>query len=89
MNFILHLPSLRGNAGVTEMRGLGIYMKDWQPIETAPKDGTVVRLLCNAGGKLFEASGHYLDLGAWREAGKNSGLLMPTHWMHLPNDGAT
>jgi hypothetical protein len=62
-------------------------MTDWQPIATAPKDGTVVRLLCSTGGansKPFERIGQYLDLGAWREVGKNNGLLMPTHWAPYP-----
>jgi hypothetical protein len=34
--------------------------------------------------KTFEATGCHLDLGAWREVGKNNGLLMPTHWKPLP-----
>jgi hypothetical protein len=61
-------------------------MTDWQPIATAPKDGTVVRVLCNTGGKLFEATGQYLDLGAWREVGKNTGVLMPTHCKPLADE---
>ena len=58
-------------------------MTDWKPIKTAPRDGTIVRLLCSTGGanpKRFEKIGRYLGLGAWCEAGsENTGLLMPTH----------
>lgn len=54
-------------------------MTDWHPIATAPKDGTVVRLRCSVNGKAFEKVGQYVGLGAWREAGSNGGILMPTH----------
>jgi hypothetical protein len=40
-------------------------MTDRQPIETALKDGTILRLLCSTGGanpKTFEALGQYRDL---------------------------
>jgi hypothetical protein len=66
-------------------------MTDRQPIETALKDGTILRLLCSTGGanpKTFEALGQYRDLGAWGEVDKNTGLLMPTHWMPLADDTA-
>ena len=48
-------------------------MTDRQPIETALKDGTILRLLCSTGGanpKTFEAIGQYRDLGAWGEVDK-------------------
>ena len=41
-------------------------MTDRQPIETALKDGTILRLLGSTGGanpKTFEALGQYRDLG--------------------------
>jgi hypothetical protein len=61
-------------------------MTDWQPIKTAPRDGTVVRLLCPGVGsnpKPSEAIGRYLDVGAWAEFPQNRGLLIPSHWMPL------
>lgn len=67
-------------------------MTDWQPIETAPRDGTVVRLFCPGVGpnpKPFEVIGRYLDLGAWVESPQNRGLLHPSHWMPLADSGTT
>jgi hypothetical protein len=65
----------------------------WQPIETAPKDGTHV--LAFRAVKLFEPAHHYWivrwgsctgKLGlkrAWVMLGKNT-KVAPTHWMPLP-----
>lgn len=60
---------------------------DWQPIETAPKDGTVVMLYwptisINA----YPAVGfnHDDDYGwAWSQW-MDYGEIFPTHWMPLP-----
>jgi hypothetical protein len=61
-------------------------MSAWQPIETAPKDGTRVRLLCPEG----EDTGSYDDYterewasipGEWST---DFGNGEPTHWMPLP-----
>jgi len=70
-------------------------MDDWQPIDTAPKDGSSV-LIC-VDGKVMEAYFHagpesaYDDVIGWYaiyaqpgdgfESGKG---LDPSHWMHLP-----
>ena len=64
---------------------------DWQPIETAPKDGTRVILLipydrerfseveCTDGGN-WDA-----DDNCWRYDGDDGPFdLQPTHWMTLP-----
>lgn len=55
----------------------------WRPIETAPKDGTL--LLC------FWRSSHcavaYYDDGCWWDAGTD-GLDDPTHWQPLPSPPA-
>jgi hypothetical protein len=68
---------------------------EWQPIETAPKDGTEVILWPGirnqvngvtpsaAGRWLVERStmkGMWYDLGV----GHHNGYWKPTHWMHLP-----
>ena len=61
-------------------------MIQWQPIETAPKDGTDI--LCYERGhpKIPEDNGfmavaHWSN-GTWSE--DVSGWVEPTHWMPLP-----
>jgi hypothetical protein len=61
-------------------------MIEWQPIETAPKDGTLI---------LLYRDGHHV-LGCWREDGYWSDDIelffgteyarenVPSHWMPLP-----
>ena len=68
----------------------------WQPIETAPKDGTIVFLFSN--GETVRGSfrvddgftGH--DFPEWLDdsfddwtTGYSARPLTPTHWMPLPN----
>lgn len=57
----------------------------WQPIETAPKDGTEV--LVTKPGYTMAVAG--FDYGEWRDAGDMGwgGYcdVEPTHWMPLPN----
>lgn len=65
----------------------------WQPIETAPRDGTEV-LVCRVyeGGKAEYAVAHNYDDGnGWRDMGDMGWAGMthddenqPTHWMPLP-----
>lgn len=66
-------------------------MTDWQPIETAPKDGTPVLL--------FEPSEYEIPastvVGEWRGNGfvesfnHEYAIIAPTHWMPLPPSPTT
>ena len=70
-----------------------VVVKDWQPIETAPKDGATVIVGRDMGDFGFirgyarwEGEGH---VAGWISCGfdpisSNLGLAHPTHWMPLP-----
>jgi hypothetical protein len=65
---------------------------DWRPIETAPRDGTVVRLFCPApslNSEPFQTIGRYFDVGAWVGHPENHGLMFPSHWMPLMDEEGT
>lgn len=52
----------------------------WQPMETAPKDGTDVLVWC--GGAMFIAC---MDVGRWFfDRTDHSVKPVPTHWMPMP-----
>ena len=56
----------------------------WQPIKTAPKDGTEIRLL---GRIKKEYIGHWdKEFSVWSVRPHSEGffVIMPTHWMPLP-----
>jgi len=58
---------------------------EWQPIETAPKDGTTI-LVYLANGDVHTAYGHFYNKGhdfEWAQYGGYETYL-PTHWMPLP-----
>ena len=57
---------------------------DWQPIDTAPKDGTsVIAFVPGFGMGTFVL--FWMD-GYWREPANMMGLkVKPTHWMPLPS----
>ena len=56
---------------------------DWQPIDSAPKDGPI--LLFYQGEMIV---GYWLlspdELGGWHEASNDACQFYPTHWMPLP-----
>lgn len=58
-------------------------MSNWQPIETAPKDGTEVLIWVELHGFMRRAVSHYAGQYAdWVIPGIAG--LNPTHWMPLP-----
>lgn len=82
-------------AALTALRdtraALAELVKQWQPIETAPKDGTRI-LLCHRGlndiGIVLE--GYYCEDEGWYESNTHptdatDGRCDPTHWMKLPD----
>jgi len=58
-------------------------VSEWQPIETAPKDGTRV-LLGFMGGTVLSGSWRH----GWAADGSLQNDLRPTHWQPLPNPPA-
>lgn len=54
-------------------------MSEWQPIETAPKDGMRVLVIGKSG---YVDAGHYIEGWGWEDA--NGNIMKPTHWMPLP-----
>ncbi len=60
-------------------------MSEWQPIETAPKDGSmvIVALLDALGGVAWVSNAVFVDRDA-RWSNKSFWLYQPTHWMPLP-----
>lgn len=60
-------------------------MDEWQPIETAPKDGRTV-LVCVADSHFDPSIAHYEDAWGVLQADFSFHILneRPTHWMPLP-----
>ena len=56
-------------------------MREWQPIETAPKDGTRVILFVKCGDQCV--AGWNDDFDMWQLVGDQF-TRTPTHWMPLP-----
>lgn len=73
-------------------------MSEWQPIETAPKDGTMIRVAYNDDLINFEDGVYWQSEGRHCLLGSRAGALPPgwtssdvglpvdevTHWMPLP-----
>lgn len=68
-------------------------MSDWQPIETAPKDGTPVILYLRAPWSRVEMAQWYEPWKSWQaniyemiegDEVLGIGSAIPTHWMLLP-----
>jgi hypothetical protein len=65
-------------------------MSEWKPIETAPKDGTTVRVHHSLAGDFYDCDGSYLE-GVWQlphyfvfSDGYHSFMSAePTHWKPL------
>jgi hypothetical protein len=66
-----------------------VEMSEWQPIETAPKDGTTI--LAFFADRVGYVARQDVQAVAWREndgwASTQTGwtLAWPTHWMPLPD----
>jgi len=60
---------------------------EWQPIETAPKDGTHVLLYVDKGAAVNITGGfwdNHPKCGCWIAGGYTRKQFPPTHWMPLP-----
>lgn len=60
---------------------------NWQPIETAPKEGTsiIIGSTAGVGEAWFSATDH-----KWVWASGENVIMTPTHWMPIPTlDGAS
>jgi hypothetical protein len=55
-------------------------MSEWQPIETAPRDGTRI-LVSDADGFMIVA---FWFADGWDDGDFRSGLTWPQYWMPLP-----
>ncbi|MGI9292383.1 MAG: DUF551 domain-containing protein [Pseudomonadales bacterium] len=65
-------------------------MTDWQPIETAPKDGTWVLLGgCEFGYIIQTARWYDWGVQGWEWGDYSNRGFKPTHWMPLPEPPKT
>ena len=65
---------------------LSRYLTSWQPIETAPKDGTEI-LVLSGGNKYLVSWTETMIQKGWAEAyfpGEDFSWHMPTHWLPIP-----
>lgn len=63
-------------------------MSEWQPIETAPKDGTPILVACPYSSGVAVENVRWIDrprARGWRFHNYGPALgVQPTHWMPLP-----
>lgn len=57
---------------------------DWQPIETAPKDGTRILLHPPQFVADVAAVGYWSKFGCWADRQAVDPTWSPTHWMPMP-----
>lgn len=58
---------------------------EWQTIDSAPKDGTVVMVYSHAWRDPVPAIAKWNDYGEWEDFGGGATIWpAPTHWMPLP-----
>lgn len=57
---------------------------DWQPIATAPKDGTPVIVALIRRGRIWRVSDAYWNDLAWYTIEGGKGVSWATHWIPLP-----
>lgn len=63
-------------------------MAEWQPMDTAPKDGTVVWLWCPGVGpnrQGLEAAGRHVEFGTWADP-KTNATMLPSRWKPLTDE---
>lgn len=59
----------------------------WQPIDTAPKDGTVIDIWTTNRGRIVNVAWTLDDFdGTYYWGCENGGVYEPTHWMLLPDE---
>lgn len=67
-------------------------MREWQPIETAPRDGTRILAFGGGLGEIAEVVSYNERVGCWNAPNDTlddtdyepDGYIRPTHWMPLP-----
>jgi hypothetical protein len=67
-------------------------MSDWQPIETAPRDGTRILAFGGGLGEVSDVVSYNDSVGCWNAPSDTlddrddepDGYNRPTHWMPLP-----
>lgn len=60
--------------------------RQWKPIQTAPKDGTITLLLFEEDGNFFPVTAAWdEEFGEWSSLDYGSAPNNPTHWMPIPD----
>lgn len=75
---------LRAETGKDKGERMSDKDTPWQPIETAPKDGTVVLVIDARHDDDYPYPAHWKKGYGWFDPGWDGGYS-PTHWMPLPD----